>query len=255
MDQKFNNILYAPLQLFIPLRHTLERREQIRRGLSLISALFFHRQAIDDVLDIASDAEEGLAGAPAYILCSQGSLGRTLASHVNPGAVPLSAGSRSEILGRVRESRLLEHQFSAWTRLREARGWEVERVEHLSADSLSHDDLELLVRQALTNDEELGAEGVSVLAARATEVHQRYRTAMEQRDSDGAVQALLESRAAHRILNTVEDPAHQAGIVLELDRLDHPQLRRTLGLYYRRCLNSYNAACRNLRRLEQRAAL
>jgi hypothetical protein len=68
LDAKFANILLGPLVLLARTEIEVARRIDVEKGLLLVNRLYLHRQIMDDLLDVRSDCEDGILGAPAYLL-------------------------------------------------------------------------------------------------------------------------------------------------------------------------------------------
>ena len=84
------------------------QEQRLERCFLLTNQLFFHRQVLDDLLDLDSDTEEGLAGTLHYLVVSQGRLAERLERLAAPrGMAELPAEARREVVGEVARSWLL----------------------------------------------------------------------------------------------------------------------------------------------------
>jgi hypothetical protein len=241
LDGRFMNVLLAPPALFMALGEAERRREQrLERCFLLTNQLFFHRQVLDDLLDLGADTEEGLAGTLHYLIVSQGRLAERLERLAAPRAMAeLPAEARREVVGEVARSWLLPPHAWAWRQWRAEAGCGAAEIAAVDGARLGSEQLARLLTYALVNRPEELARPPEDLARQAGERKRRLLAAWKRRSGAEVLAIVRESAVARRILDSIADPRNVAEVQAGLEALGDDRLKEVVGYFYERTRRTY----------------
>jgi hypothetical protein len=241
LDGRFMNVLLAPPAVFMALGEAERGREQrLERCFLLTNQLFFHRQVLDDLLDLDSDTEEGLAGTLHYLVVSQGRLAERLERLAAPRRLAeLPAEARREVVGEVARSWLLPPHAWAWRQWRAEAGCGAAEVAAVDGARLGGEQLARLVAYALVNRPEELARPPEDLARRAGERKRQLLAAWQRRAGAEVLAIVRDSGAARRILDSIADPRNVAEVQAGLEALGDDRLKDVVGYFYQRTRRTY----------------
>jgi hypothetical protein len=196
LNSKNVQFLLAPLNLWRVEEGSEKHLSRFMRQFECLNRTYLHYQLIDDVADLAEDTAQGIVGAPAAILFSQGALAREALRYTEGAQLGNSISNNRMLVEAIRNSELLAEGLAGappFDRFRQCFRGGVQ----CSSDGEDY------LRCALGNCEADLSLTISALAQRRDEEAQAFLEALQQRQFGPAQSYLLRSGAPNRILNAV----------------------------------------------------
>ncbi len=232
LNDKTLNVLLAPLSIFLDCRGYRMPGITLKKMFWQTNQFVFHRQVVDDLLDIDSDIDEGNAGTPIYMLIGQGNIGCALLQN--------DCRINSQIAAEIARSGLLL-DFTWHGREASLRcGGPIGGPPH--PELFTQDSLEVWARYALANTPEELGDSLSDLAGRAGPRCHTVIEAWGHRDKKTILSTIAGSGILARIVYTVADSRNTSIIDQGLRNVGDDEARNVLYLFYARSRNSYRKA-------------
>src|ERR1035437_3587067 len=209
LNSKNVEFLLAPFNLWRVDEDSDQRFTQFVRQFERLNRAYLHYQLIDDVADLAEDADEGIIGAPGAVVLAQGRLGRSIlefSADAMAAGRTASDGDACRVVAAVKERGLADGDLAdapLFDRFRH-------RFGGLVVSPQQRLDGDVYLRCALANREsDLSLATMDLLRRRDQEARS-YIDALGNGDSPAAQRWLLRSGAPNRILNAV---GHEAAVI------------------------------------------
>jgi phytoene/squalene synthetase len=199
-----------------------------------LNRFYLHYQLIDDVADLAEDTAEGIIGAAGAILLTQGSLADWADRAISPGETDGAADEPLKFATQISSSGLLDEALIAAPMF--------DSVWHRISVGATTPNLAEQLSCALANKASDFSLVLPELAALRRNQARSYLEALEQGHSRGAIDIVLRSGAAHRLLNAVGDPAMRWRLADSLDRKPGSSATALLSVLERMMRHTHRAA-------------
>jgi hypothetical protein len=237
LQNKFTNVLLAPISLFFNPGARRRPEETMRECFRLINRNFFHRQVLDDLLDFDEDLSSHTANSLIYILVSQGRVAAAVRD--NP------CGNGAAIYWELGRSGLLMPEFQIGLdcrALKQSEGTD-------SGESFCKPgQVEALVRSSLINRPSDQAMPFDDLLKQSLRRKAALLDAWTRRDRRAVTEIVERSGVAARILASItarRDRNEIQGALQEL--LGDEGIREVMHVYYVRTMKTYERCARTWR--------
>lgn len=233
LNSKSMNVILALLGLFVSQTPERKPSEKMTTCFYLINQSFFHRQVLDDLLDVEEDICNGAANSLVYMIVSQG---RVAACCTGEDSLSI----RRKIALEIGRSQLLASEFTPVTPFGLMHAEALEGIDHGGTV------VETLIREALTNRAVDRDKPLEELINSCSIRRALLEEAWSQRNWGKVIAVVKESGIAARILASIARRDERTKLESELRSLDDDDVREVMGLFYFRTLRTYQkclAAC------------
>ncbi len=221
----------------------------------LVNSIFYHRQVIDDILDIEADTKENLAGMPTYMIITQGQIAEKIHSSLlklkdfeNKGLIDNANNENVEILSILSNSHLLDSNFWAWKECKFVLGLSVKNFDSINPTEITISQLECCIKYALTNTKSDLILPLDTILNRAIDFKQKLQEFWINKQYDKVIKVIFESNVVFRIFDTIFDYRHIEEIESSLNELEDIHCKRALRLFYNHSRRSYQQAVLQIER-------
>lgn len=235
LNSKSMNVILALLGLFADQTAKGKPAEKMTTCFYLINQTFFHRQVLDDLLDVEEDVLCGAANSLVYMVMSQGRVAECCAGD------DLFQNGRAIAL-EIDRSRLLAAEFTPETSLGS------EHFDALGGVVCKRTVVETLIREALSNRAADRGQPLETLIGSCLVRSASLEEAWSQRNWAKVIAVVKESGIAARILDSITRRNERITLEHELRNLEDDDVREVMNLFYYRTLRTYQkclVACRS----------
>jgi hypothetical protein len=235
LNSKSMDVLLTLLSLFVNSARRRHPAQNMKTCFFLVNRTFFHRQVLDDLLDIEEDISSGTANSVVYMIVSQGRVAARYAENEY-------ARSRYDLVEEIERSCLLAPEFGL------ARNALIGRFRaKAGTDATTSNDVEALVKEALINREGDRAVAAAELIRTCIRRQQLLLNAWSRKEWDTVLAVVRESGIVTRILDSIKYRTDQNEVDSALRALNDEGVREVMHLFYIRTLRTYEkclVACR-----------
>lgn len=231
LETKTMTLIIAPVRLTARTSRAHLRADAVVNGIRAINELFYHRQVLDDFIDVEQDAEDGIRGAPVYMLLEQA----RLSSGISQAHLELDPATTAKM---ILDSGLLPPYCWSWHEVSER----IPRIAPIRGElegCWNAAEVGILLQYALANTPGDFARDLDDLRAAAIDRGNQLNTALQGFASDVIARIVNESGVVWRIHRTATDPRNWLRCERQLQEVGDADILSLFDLLYVRTLRTY----------------